>query len=200
MSERLDRALSALDVGLQESPESHVYGDVAPVVTDVCVRCERRDRFGDSDWCEPCRAYLLGDTDTDPMLSWDDVLPVWTVEFPLCTVHLAAVLGDAPWDRIVTMGVASVDLRDGGWAGLASWVDDMRDYQRLPAWLPLRVWVEPVDALGVCLCVAWQSILLGARALDESFDAFRSDQFEWFAEEWCEVVITPSGANDLRLH
>lgn len=61
MSASTDRILAAIDAGMQTSPESDVYVDVAPAILDVCVRCQRRDRDGDSDWCEPCRAFLLGD-------------------------------------------------------------------------------------------------------------------------------------------
>lgn len=61
MSKNADEALRVIDVGLQSSPESDMYSDVAPVISGRCSRCDRREPVESSDFCEPCRAYLLGD-------------------------------------------------------------------------------------------------------------------------------------------
>jgi len=63
-----DRALAAIDGGLQSSSE-HGYGtDYAP---DRCARCLLHPPVGDGSLCAGCRTYLLGDTDTDPRTaSW----------------------------------------------------------------------------------------------------------------------------------
>lgn len=60
-----DRALAAIDAGLQTSPE-HGYGtDVFP---DRCARCQLHPPVPDGSLCAGCRTYLLGDTDTDPRM------------------------------------------------------------------------------------------------------------------------------------
>lgn len=87
MSERVDAVLAAIDVGLQEfdrsrgsAPGGGEYLDVAAVVDDVCLRCPR-PRFEESDFCELCRAFMLGDTDVDPANDGGDVASGWiTVE------------------------------------------------------------------------------------------------------------------------
>ena len=62
-----DRALAAIDGGLQSSSE-HGYGtDHAP---DQCARCLLHPPVGDGSLCAGCRSYLLGDTDTDPRVTW----------------------------------------------------------------------------------------------------------------------------------
>lgn len=58
-----DRALAAIDGGLQSSSE-HGYGtDHAP---DQCARCLLHPPVANGSLCAGCRCYLLGDTDTDP--------------------------------------------------------------------------------------------------------------------------------------
>jgi hypothetical protein len=60
-----ERALAAIDAGLQSSPE-HGYGtDVWP---DRCARCQLHPPVADGSLCAGCRTYLLGDTDTDPRM------------------------------------------------------------------------------------------------------------------------------------
>lgn len=58
-----DRALAAIDAGLQTSAE-HGYGtDHWP---DRCARCQLHPPAADGSLCAGCRTFLLGDTDTDP--------------------------------------------------------------------------------------------------------------------------------------
>ena len=72
MSDHIDKALAAIDDALsgyegQHSPEAEMYSDVAPVIPEfACYRCLEGLPAGDSDLCEPCRDYLLGDTTLDP--------------------------------------------------------------------------------------------------------------------------------------
>ena len=62
-----DRALAAIDAGLQTSAE-HGYGtDHWP---DQCARCQQHPPVADGSLCAGCRTYLLGDTDTDPRATW----------------------------------------------------------------------------------------------------------------------------------
>lgn len=64
MSERLDAALAALaalDVGAQSPLPDPTFGEVSPVVSGKCARCNRRDPAADSEFCGQCRAFLLGD-------------------------------------------------------------------------------------------------------------------------------------------
>lgn len=63
---RVDDVLAALDAGLQSSPESSMYNDVAPSVGSGCVRCPSADVAEGGELCGGCRAFLLGDTETDP--------------------------------------------------------------------------------------------------------------------------------------
>jgi len=63
VAESVDRILAVIDAGLQSTSELMVdEGDDR----SACVRCQRADRAEGSDWCGPCRAFLLGDTDDDP--------------------------------------------------------------------------------------------------------------------------------------
>lgn len=75
VSQRLDRALTALDVGLQSSPESTMFSDVAPTISGLCARCDRRDPVDGSEFCGPCRGFLLGDG-PDPDL-YEPEIGVW---------------------------------------------------------------------------------------------------------------------------
>lgn len=61
---RVDKALAALDAGLQSSTETGYGTDHRP---DRCARCQRnRPGPGDADLCFLCRDFLLGDSDRDP--------------------------------------------------------------------------------------------------------------------------------------
>lgn len=62
MSRNLDRALEVLDVGAQGSDEPS-YGYDNP---DACARCQGEPPV-DGDLCPGCRAFLLGDSDDDPV-------------------------------------------------------------------------------------------------------------------------------------
>lgn len=55
--DRTERILEILDQGIGSSAEDG-YGAIIP---DRCARCVRRDPVEDSDFCGPCRAFLLGD-------------------------------------------------------------------------------------------------------------------------------------------
>jgi hypothetical protein len=56
--------IDLIDVGLQTPAPDPTYGEVSPSNRESCARCHRPPA-NDSDWCEGCRAYLLGDRD-DP--------------------------------------------------------------------------------------------------------------------------------------
>lgn len=60
-----DEIIEFIDAGLQTPLPDPTYGEVSPRSVDTCVRCTRK-RSGDSDFCEPCRAFLLGDA-SDPL-------------------------------------------------------------------------------------------------------------------------------------
>ena len=57
MSKSTDRIIDLIDAGLGQSAEGG-YGEIHP---ESCARCVRRDPAEGSDFCEPCRAFLLGD-------------------------------------------------------------------------------------------------------------------------------------------
>jgi hypothetical protein len=64
MSSAAERALQALDAGLQHSNEvAWGHTDRKP---DRCARCQLHPPPDDGDLCTGCRAYVLGDTDRDP--------------------------------------------------------------------------------------------------------------------------------------
>lgn len=68
MSRNLERALETLDVGNQ-TPASMHAGCYLPTNKDGrCWRCLRnKSRVPGEDFtCEPCFAYLTGETDDDP--------------------------------------------------------------------------------------------------------------------------------------
>lgn len=65
MSRHLDRALEAIDGGLQRSEEpSYGYDRL-----DRCWRCQKNpsEEGSESELCAPCRAHLLGD-EADPLV------------------------------------------------------------------------------------------------------------------------------------
>jgi hypothetical protein len=62
VSRNLERALEALDVGAQGSDEPS-YGYDNP---HACARCQEEPPV-DGDLCPGCRAFLLGDSDDDPV-------------------------------------------------------------------------------------------------------------------------------------
>lgn len=71
MSDRLDRALAALDVGLQSSDETGYDDEGYPFDEisyrpDLCARCEVYPHAVDRDLCAGCRLFLLGDSELDP--------------------------------------------------------------------------------------------------------------------------------------
>lgn len=62
MSDRADRILDLIDTGLQHSHEPAM--PLAPA--GRCTRCQHHPADVDSDFCDGCRAFLLGDSDQDP--------------------------------------------------------------------------------------------------------------------------------------
>lgn len=60
---RVDRVLELLDNATQESPEASYGTDFD---RDLCARCQCEAHADESDFCEGCRSFLLGDTDVDP--------------------------------------------------------------------------------------------------------------------------------------
>jgi hypothetical protein len=59
----VDKVLELLDDALQHSSE-HGYGTDAS--SELCARCQKNTLAPEADLCSECRAFLLGDTDTDP--------------------------------------------------------------------------------------------------------------------------------------
>jgi len=60
MSKSVDRILDLIDAGLQTPMPDPTFGEVSPRVKAGCVRCGEKTTEG-SDFCDPCRAFLLGD-------------------------------------------------------------------------------------------------------------------------------------------
>jgi hypothetical protein len=56
--------IDLIDVGLQTPAPDPTYGEVSPTNQETCARCHRPPA-DESDWCEGCRAFLLGDRE-DP--------------------------------------------------------------------------------------------------------------------------------------
>lgn len=61
----VDRILDLIDTGLQHSHEPAM--PLAP--PGRCTRCQHHPADADSDFCDGCRAFLLGDSDQDPKTS-----------------------------------------------------------------------------------------------------------------------------------
>lgn len=68
-SERAAKVLAVIDAGLQTPMPDPSFGEVSPVVTDRCPRCNTRDPADQSEFCAPCRAYLLGDAPEPPTVA-----------------------------------------------------------------------------------------------------------------------------------
>lgn len=86
-SSKVDRILETIDAGLQTPVPDPTFGEVSPVNNGRCARCQQHEA-ADGDLCPGCRAYLLGDSDDDPVVStnrswishevWDEVR--WEVD------------------------------------------------------------------------------------------------------------------------
>lgn len=67
--DKIDEILSVIDTGLQSTGEAS-YGetpyDGAQTGAPTCIRCSRDLDPDAGEICSACRAYLLGDTETDP--------------------------------------------------------------------------------------------------------------------------------------
>jgi hypothetical protein len=61
---RAQKIVDLIDVGLQTPAPDPTYGEVSPINRETCARCHRPPA-DESDWCEGCRAFLLGDRE-DP--------------------------------------------------------------------------------------------------------------------------------------
>lgn len=62
----VDRILDIIDGGLQTPKPDPTFGEVSPRNVEECARCSKRQLAEDSDFCDACRAYLLGDSETAP--------------------------------------------------------------------------------------------------------------------------------------
>lgn len=185
MSKRLDEALAALGVGLQTPRPDDTYGEISPRVSDRCARCDRADTACESEFCAPCRSFLLGDG-RDPMLpaplsielrgsadgfsaaiynawrrmasAWlDSMTPVmdWWSEHGPM-IHDAAMANP---DQSMTFGMAVFALEhESGWLRLAC---EIRGQLAIEAWAfpSVTVHAEPTDdPLRVLVHVAWSSL------------------------------------------
>jgi hypothetical protein len=61
-----DRILAVIDAGLQTPVPDPTFGEVSPAVDGGCARCGV-EPAADSEFCGGCRAFLLGDSDVDPL-------------------------------------------------------------------------------------------------------------------------------------
>lgn len=94
---RVDAILDLLDVGIQTSaergyPEHHL-------IDGRCARC-CMNAAQDGDMCSDCRAFLLGDSDTDPRSQVDeDIYIPATVWFNAILDHTYTFGPSAPPER-----------------------------------------------------------------------------------------------------
>lgn len=58
---RPDEILELIDVGLQTAKADPSFGEISPVNLENCARCSSPDLAPSSEFCPPCRAFLLGD-------------------------------------------------------------------------------------------------------------------------------------------
>lgn len=121
VSKNLDNVLAALDVGLQSSPERGISTDHAP---GQCARCQNAFPVKDGDLCAGCRAFLLGDSSTDPKRTqWldnlRDALVSATATFTPSDVHefgtirITSLAPDGsllPEGRLAVAGYLSVEV------------------------------------------------------------------------------------------
>jgi hypothetical protein len=122
---RIDRVLAAIDAGLQSSPESDQYSDVAPSVGSGCVRCPADETTDGGDLCDGCRAFLLGDTETDPAVAqatgWNEITQAPAgCRCPACTGGVSPVWRDAMTREWVTVDPADAEALIDAWVARAS--------------------------------------------------------------------------------
>jgi hypothetical protein len=65
---RAQRILDLIDTGLQTPQPDPSFGEVSPTEEHTCLRCPRSPE-PESDFCAPCRAFLLGDLVDDPAMA-----------------------------------------------------------------------------------------------------------------------------------
>lgn len=182
MSRAADRAIAAIDAGLQTPQPDPTYGEVSPRNTNTCARCTRPPA-PDSDWCEGCRAYLLGDGPDPTKAGRPYTHIVINPDAPAFEIRgvrfvaadSAVVLGEfsAALTRIAeTIGeratfVLENEIRRFDWSPHVTVTDS-----RLPAihapWLPAQTWTRPpeptlgpiMEPLPLCLTAAVSERLL----------------------------------------
>lgn len=92
---RIDRVLDVIDTGLQTPMPDPSFGEISPRVSTRCARCDYRDPGDDSEFCDACRAYLLGDAPEPPAVGYIYAdLEFYTDEYDRAFAHLNSVLAD----------------------------------------------------------------------------------------------------------
>lgn len=147
MSARTDKILDLIDGGLQSSPEP-VF---VPVAADRCARCSRRDPDDGSEFCGPCRSFLLGDTpDPDQPAKFADASP---------TVASYQTAWDSVRD-VINTPLAELRERFAGFGVFAYRTDVVESEAVLPRWRTVTVardnYLNDRDVLRIE--VSWSSL------------------------------------------
>lgn len=102
----VDRILDCIDSGPQTAMPDPTFGEVSPRNVHKCAHCFEAEPAEDSDWCDPCRAYLLGDSKVDPAHRKADPLEA-------AVRYVADWFGINPWyweqTEVVNYGFAVAD-------------------------------------------------------------------------------------------
>lgn len=132
MSDKIDRILKVLDVGIQTSTE-HSYGtDHDP---SMCSRCQHHEPAPEGDLCSGCRSYLLGDSAESPSFPYPEQHPPPSEGLPCVGGPLDGrlVARDGSWLEAVIPSTES--YRRAALDPMAPTVETVRYSRRLVVWL-----------------------------------------------------------------
>ncbi len=140
----VDRILDIIDTGLQTPAPDPSFGEVSPPNVEGCARCGAPPADEGGDFCAGCRAFLLGDSDTDPATpqGGGEITPAPAgCRCALCTGEFAQQILDsadagAPWRdemaRQWTVDLVSDEVSRGvaagGAAAMAAWLARASDW------------------------------------------------------------------------
>lgn len=131
----VDRILDIIDTGLQTPAPDPSFGEVSPPNVEGCARCGAPPADEGGDFCAGCRAFLLGDTDTDPATGvpegWSITPPAFTppgagCRCAVCTGEFARQILDGLRGEAAAYVVADEQYQsaaaEAGAAAMADWL------------------------------------------------------------------------------
>lgn len=168
-----DRILWIIDAGLQTPVPDPSFGEISPTVSPRCARCDTLTPADESEFCAPCRAYLLGDA-PEPVTSLEeamrrvnDAVMASMDEFAERIRSLADAVARHVQDRHATTRIEPVYFvnldPDVGWSALGMIADRLVFTHTAARPRYATYWCQPSYPPYTLLCASWSSIDPGLR-------------------------------------